>query len=128
MQRSWWTRAFATMLAAWFAIAVVEPAALHTCPMHGGPAGAHAAHGAAEHAQSAADHGAPERSSSRQCTCLGDCVGVSGGALPAALPRMHVPAAVATAGEIHAFGPELLPSPPGLLLPFANGPPRVALA
>lgn len=126
MQRSWCARVVAAMLAVWFAIAVAEPAALHTCPMHDG-VGAHGAHGAAGPSEHA-DHGTPERSSSRQCTCLGDCVGVAIAALPAIPPRMHVPAAVSRQRTLPATEPDALPAAPGLLLPFANGPPGVALA
>jgi hypothetical protein len=127
MHRSWWTRAVAAMLAAWFAIAVIEPAALHVCPVHDGALGAHAVHHAAGHVDHASGHGAPAPSSSRQCTCLGDCVGAAGAALPAVMPRLHVPAVVAAASGIHRTDAGFGPSAPGLLLPFANGPPSAAL-
>ena len=91
------------VFACWFAIVMVQPVAIHACPMMGGvleqreptrhdhPAGQSA--GMAHHHMVAAemvhhDHGAAHRSGpahdhkKSQCTCVGDCCGSVAAALP----------------------------------------------
>jgi hypothetical protein len=135
MHRRWWERSFAALFALWFAIAVVEPGPLRSCPMHSGlalgaasrtaPAGEtseHARHGSSS-SQLPAHHGA-----AHNCTCLGDCASSSAsGALPAtASVQLHVPVErdvvhVATRSRFAPLATEHV-------LPFANGPPSATLA
>lgn len=142
MRRPLWSRALAALLAVWFAIVMAEPAALHSCPMHGGPAvaaasgGHHAApapeaaasiHAAARHGM--AHHGAPvpaDRGAGHQCTCLGRCAAGVGAAAPAA--RVVLAQAVETAAARDSGLPdhEYVPVAAAHVLPFANGPPTVA--
>jgi len=80
MQRSWVERALSALLAVWFVFVTIEPAALHSCPMHGthvthaaghapaaSPTGGH--HGHAVAATDAATDDAPV--AAQHCTCLG---------------------------------------------------------
>jgi hypothetical protein len=126
MRRSLWQRAFASLFAIWFTISLVEPAALHSCPVHGGgTVSATGGHGGGDHAghdMPTAPTDAP--SDHAQCTCLGDCtVGSATTIVPAsafelltAIIRPYRPV-LATAGlRPVAHAPHTLP--------FSNGPPR----
>jgi hypothetical protein len=67
MHRSAWSRALTTVWGLWFALALVEPMAVHPCPTHDAmPAMAGMAmHGM--HVPAPAKHG------SHACTCMGEC-------------------------------------------------------
>jgi hypothetical protein len=137
MRRPLWNRAVAAVMAVWLAIVMAEPAALHSCPMHGGLAvGASAA--GQEHAVSAVPHPgstdaamhrgapAPGHGGGHQCTCLGRCAAAVGVAAPA--PRVVLTSVVETAATRDSGLPdfEYVPVAAAHVLPFANGPPTVA--
>jgi hypothetical protein len=118
-------RLAAAVFSIWFVLVMVEPAALHSCPVHGdhgsesvAPAvesGAHAGHDAP--ARSEHDHAG--------CTCPGTCAGAgSASAVPAAVIVIAPPPAARTTIGTHAA---LLRAParPPFVLPFANGPPAL---
>ncbi|HKG95259.1 MAG TPA: hypothetical protein VKA84_25295 [Gemmatimonadaceae bacterium] len=84
MSRSWVERALAVVMAVWFVLVTIEPAALHSCPMHGthaadgghapaasAAAGHHGAHAsvASDAASDAASEDVP--AAAQHCTCLG---------------------------------------------------------
>jgi hypothetical protein len=130
MRRPCWHRALSAVLAVWFALVTVEPAALHACPMHsGGHAGARAHADSegqqADHAGHQAVAGAPDSqapSSGHSCTCLGDCSGT----LVARVPEGHValvallaPPKVAPGRPQHEFVAAWV----DFVLPFATAPP-----
>jgi hypothetical protein len=119
---------FALLLPLWLVFAVGEPSLVHSCPTHGGAAGAgvavaeHSGHGEA-HAPHHASHshgGAPQ--GKHYCTCIGCCT-IAGGAV---LPHTSV----VSIGAV-IVGQSALPNAPSrvshrdahLLLPYANGPP-----
>ncbi|MFL5575508.1 MAG: hypothetical protein ACJ79S_06020 [Gemmatimonadaceae bacterium] len=142
MRRPLWSRAVAALVAIWFAIMMAEPAALHSCPMHGGLAVTAAAAGGHHHGGSVPaalaapsehaaqpQHGAPapvdHGAGGHQCTCLGQCAMGVGAAAPAAV------VALAPVVETHATRDaglpdfEYVPVAAAHVLPFANGPPTV---
>ena len=119
-------RAFALLTAAWLAIAIAEPAALHACAMHGGaaPAASHHAHdvdhGAGHGA--ATEQPATPADTSHACTCLGDCCAVAVTPVPTAELATFAPTTVRRevafpAARVAARGVA------GLVLPFATAPP-----
>jgi hypothetical protein len=136
MFTSSWKRALALLAGIWLAIVMAEPAALHSCPLHGSAAaGAHAgmAHDGVAHgthgarAEQSPAH-APLRDAGHQCSCLGDC-GIGGlqqALLPDGHPARWVPAAVLRGAT--AIPRALAAAPPASdhVLPFANGPPARA--
>jgi hypothetical protein len=125
MRRQLSFRVSALFAALWIAVALVEPPGMHACPMHNpdvsqvaGDGGAHGHHAPAEPDDNGG-HGA------HHCLCLGDCAGATTG-------LAAVPETVVAATPVPAAVP--LQAPPahapftrgGLVLPFANGPPRVS--
>ena len=116
------------LFAAWFPLIMAEPAALHSCPLHGhmqsvvsaahdhDAAGAHHAHhGAASETSTPSGHGA-------HCTCLGQCCAVS----PVALHSARVMLGhVATTARSDSGLPDYhyVPVAAAHVLPFQNGPP-----
>jgi hypothetical protein len=127
MRRPWWERSFAALFALWFALSLAEPAALHSCPVHGGGlVVADAATPAPDAAHAHAGHADPGPSDQQQhhgCTCLGDCsVGGAASGLPSASARI---ASVATRPVRVALPPATPSVATGAphTLPFANGPP-----
>lgn len=134
MRRPWWHSAGSALLGLWFALVMVEPAALHSCPMHsqghahvaaGDPAAAHgeASHGTLDGA--AVDrHPVPSHPGAKVCTCLGDC----SGSLAARLPDAHV--AVAALTRLTQVVPgrpqhEYVAAWVDFVLPFATAPPAL---
>jgi hypothetical protein len=121
----WLHRSVGTLIAIWFVLVMVEPAALHACPVHGDHematvvADADATHAAHETP-------APPEHDHAACTCPGDCTASSvGSGIPSA------PAVVADARSSRArvivrgaLLRELARAP--FVLPFANGPPESA--
>lgn len=127
MTRSWVERALAAVMAVWFVLVTIEPAALHSCPMHGGHTAAHAAATAAAHVgdHHAGHAGTPEAPTAAQhCTCLGDCAGAALAVLPA---RAHTPwpAAVAAVSSLPPLEAGFTPPAASFARPFANGPPAI---
>ena len=131
MRRSFWHRALSAFLAAWLAIVMAEPAALHTCPTHGGSHAA-AMHGAGAASAMAmgdamsAHHGAgtPGRPAHRhQCTCLGQCNAPVGVAAPAALVALLPAVETSATRDSGLPDHEYVPVAAAHVLPFANGPP-----
>jgi hypothetical protein len=119
---------FVTALwALWFGAALVEPAAMQTCPMHG----AHAAHGMSMPAGAThrSDHSPPARHSSHSCTCLGACCSAPTIAMPRAEIAALPVAAVVVAFVIDRYRDETAPAAaPRYSHPFANGPPMAPAA
>ena len=145
MRRPRWHRALSAVLALWFALIMVEPAALHACPTHSGGhaaapradgapqashAGSHAgSHVGAGHAVHAADAPPAPRhapSGDHACTCLGDCAGGTAARVPTgpvARLALVTPTQVAPGRPQH----EYVAAWGDFVLPFATAPP-VALA
>ena len=137
MHRHWLHRAFAAVLVAWFTALVVEPVALHPCPMHdgvllmaSGAAGHDMGGMAMPHAPAMShaaghEHGPAQHPAGHQCTCLGTCTATSATGLPSA------PLTLASALVVppHDTGlPDYLYVPVATqhVLPFAHGPPPQA--
>ncbi len=134
MRRHPATRFLAALLGVWFTITMVEPVALHACPMHDGhgvhgplaepaPEAAHHAH----HDQGDAGVNAPQPSPKTPagCLCVGDCAGATPavtGVVPAVV-AVEVTAPAATLPPLPAHAPV---TRGGLVLPFGNGPPEHA--
>lgn len=120
MRRRPFTRVFASVFALWFAVALVEPALLHACPVHDTAASptqaaahAHAGHEAAPSSQpSAGEH----------CLCLGDCAHATALGLPSVVTRLD---ARVSAQERDPGLPDYayVPVAAAHVIPFANGPP-----
>ena len=133
MRRGPFTRLLAALLGAWFTITMVEPVALHACPMHDGH-GVHAAAGAAgmvgqaDDASHAHHHGpsdATEEAPANEapgCLCVGDCSGaVPVPATPDA--RLVMVAVVPASVPLPALPAHAPVTRGGLVIPCANGPP-----
>ena len=127
MHRHRWSRACSAFLAVWFALVVVEPAAFHSCSMHGGQHGTPAAASVAghEHHADASEHAPTPDSAKQYCTCLGDCSGASRWGLPAH-PVAQWTLDVLAARELVALESAYTPVTSDFILPFANGPPERA--
>ena len=118
---------------------MVEPAALHQCPMHdralataGPAAAAHASHAAhaghdAVSQTSPAEHGDQDHGRGHVCTCLGHCSATVAVTVPDAEPLAWL---VGVVDVEPRFGPApvRLSAPVEHLRPFANGPPRLLTA
>jgi hypothetical protein len=128
MQRHWWQRALAPLLAVWFLVLTTEPSALHVCEMHGaahgasvlGDGDAKAAHHAAP---SDASHGSPT-SDEATCTCLGVCCSAS----PVSIaPVKLAQIAIVTATEVRPGRPqhEWVAGWVDFVLPFSTAPPSL---
>jgi hypothetical protein len=141
MYRSLWYRAVVALWGLWITTALVEPAGLLTCAMHGGriappspsaDAAATRSTGATGHVHHAGEPTAPRAEDEDAsppgghacCTCVGHCcVPVPVAAPPTAVAlvaptRQHV----SRPGRAQAGRPE---SARDHALPFANGPPVV---
>jgi hypothetical protein len=121
MHRPFATRILAALVAVWFTINMVEPAWLHSCPVHDGlvvtPAAnqsGHAGHQPASHDESGG------RTNSHLCQCLGACTTTAIVSTP--------PSPLVATIEVSASAPGLPEHEHPILeraheLPFANGPP-----
>jgi hypothetical protein len=127
MRRSWFGRVFASLFAFWFAISLAEPAALHSCPMHGTDAANVHAHGAVAHHSSASRHSSSDSDhAARHCTCLGSCCASSANAaVPGTSVSVETVAAYSTEPHTPALRARAITAPP-FFLPYANGPPGPA--
>lgn len=116
-------RAFAIGCAAWLAIMIAEPAALHVCEMHGGTGhAAVAAEPTAAHAHGAHHEATPADQDAHACTCLGECCAIA-----------HTPVLTAEIATFAPLGVRREVAFPlarvagrvsvGLRLPFATAPP-----
>lgn len=121
MRRTWWSRAFAALLVAWFTAYGVGPEVLHVCEMHS-PMSAKAATQVTAHG----DHHDPAQlgqpgDTGECCTCPGACALVA----PATLPQGTQTLVVATIALPDTGLPsyEYVPVAAAHTLPFANGPP-----
>ena len=113
-------RVFAALFSFWFLLVVIEPEAVHSCPVHTPvsaaeqPAHSHHAHGA--------NNGDTGKSSHASCSCPGDCAASAFGALPA-----NAPALAASINTVRDDIPRISSSRVfgrvDLLLPFSIGPP-----
>ena len=126
MRLRWMKRPFAAFLSLWFLLAMVEPEAVHSCPVHSGvAAGAHAGHSG--HHMSAGNGHKSHDDSRAACTCPGDCAGTTAFVLPTAPARISD--AVVRATRESAFSlHSRLSSRVEFLLPFAIGPPAPSIA
>jgi len=132
MTRSPLHRLFGALLALWLVVFTAQPAALHACPVHDGPAAGHSggSHGGAGHSSHASAVGhaqheqaqTPDHAGSQFCQCPGSCCTVSAVQLPSIEPSV-IAAVVATRDPglpEYAY----VAVSRALLLPYANGPPR----
>ena len=125
--RPWWHRALSAVLAVWFALVLVEPAALHACPPecigHAAASASAADAASAHHAHSAPERPAP--AGSHTCTCLGDCAGSVVARAPegqVALVAQLLTTPVAPGRPQHEFVAAWV----AFVLPFATAPPALA--
>lgn len=140
------SRPLAALLAAWIAVVMAEPAALHRCAMHAGATSAtgaarsaphaapHAAHApvAASGAQGVGhQHDAPESASPDDasapdgraaCTCLGHCSGTAPLVLGPLAPDLRASLVSALPRPYRATH-EYLAAWIDFVLPFATAPP-----
>ena len=116
-------RSIAAFVSLWFLIVMIEPQAVHSCPVH---TPAPAASG--DHSQHhTAGTGDPDSSNATHgtCSCPGDCAASSVGSLPTtparveALVVFRIESAPGTAASVRLERFDLL-------LPFAIGPPTFA--
>lgn len=140
MLRARWMRAVSALVAIVFSVFTTEALVLHPCPMHDAVAFTYAAghaHGAmsahAAHAAPHADHGTPAQHGDQEtdghgghgCSCPGTCTAGAALALPSSGIR-DWPVVVALARAHPWPAQSHAPEAAAHLLPFANGPPRVA--
>ncbi len=148
MHRPFWLRALVAVWGLWFTTAVVEPAGLFACVKHNGLAAVgqqvassapsasgsgHEHHGvtADRHTAHSTDAAVPDGESAPEshdcCTCIGHCCAT----VPVTAPRptVIVDAEIASETSPQPRAPE--PFSPGrvaYVLPYANGPPAIALS
>ena len=119
--RSRTSRFVAVLFTVWFAVALVEPAMLHVCPVHDGapaaPANAHV-HGA--HDGASASHPA----AAAHCLCLGDCTSMGSVGLPSSVTTIAA-ATIVQARDTGLPDHAYVPIAVAHAIPFANGPPVV---
>jgi hypothetical protein len=117
-------RILAALFALWFTVLTVEPARLHSCPMHGGLDAGGPEHGQPASHTSHGDHqssesGAPAERHS--CNCIGSCATAAAPVAPFT-PLLDVAEKSATSPGLPAL------TRPSVAvahaIPFANGPPR----
>ena len=131
-------RMMVAFLACWFVVSISEPAVLHSCPMHDGTSVTASGNSHGEHQMSHMPAGAagenasgtqqtlPEHTAPHSCTCMGDC-SASATVAPTSVARMTWLAGIIDiATELWVAHPAA-PVDADFVLPFANGPPMVAL-
>lgn len=134
MRRPVWFRALTALWALWFAVALIEPAGIHQCPVHGSVAasdmGGMAGMAGMDMGGMAMSHDAAQPGDgshhAAQCTCLSQCCSAPVFVPPArtALPE-HAIAAASPARFADVTAPLLERAH---VLPYANGPPPRPLA
>ena len=122
------SRPLNAIFALWFAIVLGDPGVLHSCPMHGGHGGRHAATAHAGHAMhvaqpTATSDAAEHHDAPAPCPCVGQCCAASTVAPVPTVPAVHVPEAVAEVQHPLPLPSTDAPASPDLRLPVANGPP-----
>ena len=131
MRRHPVSRLLSALLGLWFTLLMVEPVALHACPMHDGghatpgvSTSAALTMGEAEHHHHPApiSEPPPPTEESAGCLCLGMCAGATGTVLPVAV-AFRVAELAADRTVVPALPAHAPVSRGGLVLPFANGPP-----
>ena len=124
MHRRLVTRTFAAFIASWFLLVMIEPEAIHTCPVHAAASTGHAGHGSS-HADGTQMPTAP---AGAHCSCPGDCAASAlSNPIPSA-PVWHV-ALIETPQRTAMTPTPLRPvQRVEFLIPFANGPPSVPIA
>jgi hypothetical protein len=127
--RHWLRRSFSALVAVWFVLVMVEPVAIHSCPVHGGHGSAHPAASAHASAPTHAGHDTGDAPTPGEhhagCTCPGDCTAAGiGVAVPSAnvVAAVRIASRVATGIQAHVSAAQ--PRAP-FVLPFASGPPRL---
>jgi hypothetical protein len=136
LRQSWLERSLSALFAVWLAFIVAEPAALHSCPMHGGHGAAAISRPGALGSGSASrergrptahhEHGAPadDDSAQRYCSCLGQCSSAGPGAAVPAAPVLLTDVVIGEVRIAISAGTLRHPVAAEHFLPFANGPPR----
>ena len=120
-------RSFAAILSVWFLLVLVEPQAVHSCPVHDGSAhGSHAAQPAQDHASHASHSGGQDSSApveATHCSCPGDCAASSlGYAIVSAASAVEIDAASWNEPALRPAVARVASRAP-VLLPVATGPP-----
>jgi hypothetical protein len=136
MRRSIASRLFSALAGVWLVIALIEPAGLTGCAMHGTAGqraqgtghgqrvsgigqGAHSHHSAnpsTAPADTAPDHHA------KGCSCLGDCASANS-AVAIATPTVVLVDFAPVASQTPGYAPDAPITHGSVVLPFANGPP-----
>ena len=116
-------RLTAAFVSLWFLIVMIEPQAVHACPVHTPTPAASLDHSG--HHMSGAGKQESSNSSHAICSCPGDCAASSMGALPASVARVEA-VVVFQVESAPARASAILLERSDLLLPFAIGPPASA--
>jgi len=119
-------RPFAAFLGIWFLLVMIEPEAIHSCPVHSaGVSSGHSSHSA--HNAAAMGHHQSSHNSHAICSCPGDCTAGAANALPsraASLAESQTIVASVALPRVESAAR----SAPDFLLPFAIGPPAATTA
>ena len=126
VRHPFWVRSLIAIWGVWLGVVFSEPAALHSCPMHGD----HAAHLSGTPASAPMSHGAMSHDASHQhdsgkpCTCLGTSCCTAATVLPDAPVAEILTTDVQVAVVVYpAVANQSTAVAPPHSLPFANGPP-----
>jgi hypothetical protein len=123
MRRSFSARIVTGLWAAWLGVAIVEPAAVHSCPVHASGAAAHhsvAAPVAGEHQH----HQSSQEQKPAQCSCIGECSAAQSVAAPTFASVEVAVAEIAAPTVVVSFADEIAPAAqPSYAHPFATAPP-----
>jgi hypothetical protein len=117
-------RGFATLMGLWFLLVVIEPEAVHSCPVHTAASASQSAHG--HHVHGTDNEGAQKKSSHAVCSCPGDCAASEFGALPSRPPNVE-PLIISSVKAPLPAADSLAVERADLLLPFAIGPPASSI-
>ena len=121
MHRAAWRRLLATLVALWFPLYAVEPAALLACPMHSAAAATQATPVAHHGTPGSDSHDAPAH---HTCTCAAECcastvVALSGPAVAAPIATTTLVAVPLATLPACSHAPRVAEH----VLPFATAPP-----
>jgi hypothetical protein len=117
-------RPLAAFLGLWFLLVMIEPEAVHSCPVHSATPASHLAHWS--HHAATQDHHSKDASASK-CSCPGDCAASSMSALPSAASTLASVALVEVSDRVPRAVSITLESR-DFFLPFAIGPPATVVA
>ena len=116
------SRSLAALFTVWFAVALVEPAVLHVCPVHDAVASTLPA---SAHVHGGHDDASPSHpGTTAHCLCLGDCAKIGSVGLPASVTILAA-AAINDARDTGLPDYAYVPVAVAHVIPFANGPPVV---